>query len=157
MNKNIIGLTLIALFVSAVAVWYIGSISDGGLAERTAGQVETMARYERIKAFAEDWDKEAAYPPPYDALDPSVSLNAGANALFDPTDDYWGLPRSEGYDLVDGYCTACHSIRIVMQQRADRARWDELLTWMVKKQGMPEINPADREQVLTYLSTEFNN
>ena len=91
----------------------------------------------------------------FNALDPGLAPSETIAAAFDPTDDYWGLPRNEGYDLVAGYCAACHSLRIVMQQRASAERWDALLDWMVEKQGMAEPPAEDRAALVRYLSEAF--
>lgn len=66
------------------------------------------------------------------------------------------LPPGEGRDEVEGLCSACHSIRMVTQQRLSRARWDELLDWMVAEQGMPELDAETREKVLDYLADHLS-
>jgi len=53
-------------------------------------------------------------------------------------------------------CSACHSIRLVAQQRLPRRRWDHLLDWMVEKQGMAELPAADRALILDYLTGHLN-
>lgn len=62
------------------------------------------------------------------------------------------LPPGEGRDEVEGICAACHSLRIVIQQRLPRDRWDYLLDWMVAEQGMPELDEETRQTVLDYLA-----
>ena len=52
-------------------------------------------------------------------------------------------------------CAACHSERLVAQQGLSRERWDHLLDWMVKEQGMSELDPEEREIILDYLSTHY--
>ncbi len=91
----------------------------------------------------------------FNALDPGVVEASSASASFDPADDYWGLPRTEGVDLVAGYCASCHSLRIVMQQSASEARWRELMAWMIDKQGMAQPPDDDLEQMIGYLSENF--
>ncbi len=93
----------------------------------------------------------------YNALDPTFQSAALQDSLFNPADDYWGLPRDPGYEEVAAYCSACHSLRIVMQQRATPARWRELLVWMVEKQGMAPLDPDQRKLVQDYLGTHFSS
>ncbi|MBT8473593.1 MAG: hypothetical protein HKP25_13290 [Marinicaulis sp.] len=96
------------------------------------------------------------YAPTYSALDPMVSFTSAAvNTTFDPSDDYWGLPRAAGVDEVASHCTACHSLQIVMQQRQTQQGWDYLLNWMVKDQGMAPMPDDTRATILSYLTTNF--
>lgn len=112
-----------------------------------AGSIETMAA---------DWSGEIAWGPAYSALAPlSATIDAPTAVQFDPTDDYWGLPRGEGVETVAALCGACHSLAIVMQQRQTREGWDYLLDWMVAKQGMAPPPPEMRAEILAYLSREF--
>lgn len=70
-------------------------------------------------------------------------------------EDYGGLPEAPGQEEVFYACNACHSIRLVTQQRLSRQRWDELLDWMVEKQGMAELAAEDRALILDYLATYY--
>lgn len=119
----------------------------------SASPVET--RGDRVRRFAESWPREPDYAPVFNALDPSFDVTEAAASRFDPGDDYFGLPRTEGYELVYNYCGACHSLRIVMGQRASAERWAELLTWMVEKQGMPEPPEGEKAVLIDYLSRYF--
>jgi hypothetical protein len=117
---------------------------------------EQDLRRARVSEMADGWNPEPVYHYAFDAMDPSLSVSAGeAGTMFDPADDYWGLPRTDGYMLVDQNCTACHSIRIVMQQHQTEERWDYLLTWMVQDQGMWEMPAEERASVLAYLVEHF--
>lgn len=66
-----------------------------------------------------------------------------------------GLPPGEGRDLVAGFCSACHSLKLVMQQGMSRKRWDHTLDWMVEQQGMPELEPEMRATILDYLAEHY--
>lgn len=57
--------------------------------------------------------------------------------------------------IVQAWCSACHSLNMVLQQGMSRRRWDETLTWMVEKQGMPVLPDDTRETVLDYLAEHF--
>lgn len=112
----------------------------------------------RVKAHSNTWNTEPDYSASFSALDPALTLSGrSTTSLFDPADDYWGLPRTEGYDLIDAYCTACHTLQIVMQQSATPERWDYMLDWMVREQGMAPMIDGDRDIVLKYLVETFGN
>lgn len=71
-------------------------------------------------------------------------------------DDFGGLPEAPGQEEVFYTCSACHSIRLVTQQRLPRRRWDQLLDWMVEKQGMAPLPPEERGVILDYLAGQLN-
>ncbi len=88
---------------------------------------------------------------PYPAL-LLVGLSLPAQAQF----DYGGLPEGEGRLETFQHCIGCHSTAIIRQQRLNRERWDQILTWMVENQGMQEMVPEIRAQVLDYLAEQLN-
>lgn len=99
---------------------------------------------------------EINYAPSYNALNPYADAFAQVTAsAFDPADEYWGLPRTGGYETVASYCSACHSLQIVMAQHQSRDGWDYLLAWMVESQGMAPPAPQTRDEILDYLAREF--
>lgn len=115
-------------------------------------------RAERIAAMADAWSGAIAFGNAYAALTPlATTQNAEESARFNPDDDYWGLPHSEGFETVAALCGACHSLAIVMQQRQTEAGWNYLFDWMIEKQGMAEPDPEMRAEIIAYLSREFAN
>lgn len=66
------------------------------------------------------------------------------------------MPEGEGRQDVYEVCAACHSLMLVEQQRLSRKIWDETLDWMVEEQGMPVLEPAERERILDYLATYYS-
>ena len=93
----------------------------------------------------------------YDPLAPLRSpAPAPAMPEVETSDEFGGLPVSEGVDLTYYMCSACHSIRLVTQQRVTPERWDYLLDWMVEKQGMAPLPPDARTVVLDYLTRHFS-
>jgi hypothetical protein len=83
------------------------------------------------------------------ALAASLTLPALAQ------DDLGGLPAGPGQEEVFYNCGTCHSLRTVTNQRLQRWRWDQLLTWMVEEQGMAELDPETRSSILEYLVAHF--
>jgi hypothetical protein len=67
-----------------------------------------------------------------------------------------GLPPDKGRDEVAAYCSACHSLRLVVQQGLSRSSWDELMDWMVEEQSMEPLEPDERALVLDYLSKHIS-
>jgi hypothetical protein len=53
------------------------------------------------------------------------------------------------------FCTACHGFKIVAQQGMSRGRWSETLDFMVTRHNMPDVQGADREKILDYLTAAF--
>ena len=73
-------------------------------------------RQARIAEMAAQWDSEPAYNANFNVLDPSANTTQEMRTSpFDPNDPHWGLPEAEGRELVEAYCGACHSLRLVMQ------------------------------------------
>ena len=74
-----------------------------------------------------------------------VSMTA---AQSEPT-----LPKGPHLDVVEDTCTACHSAAIILQNRMSRQRWDETITWMQDEQGLMDLSPETRKQILDYLES----
>jgi len=70
--------------------------------------------------------------------------------------EYGLLVDAPGVETTYFACIACHSEMIVAQQGLSRAKWDEMLVWMVEEQGMPEIGEPERSEILDYLATHYN-
>jgi hypothetical protein len=65
------------------------------------------------------------------------------------------FPPGPGRDETFYTCTACHNFKLVAQQGLNRRQWDDSLTWMTEKQGMPPLEGKEREVVLDYLEASF--
>jgi len=52
-------------------------------------------------------------------------------------------------------CTACHNFKLVAQQGMNRRQWEEILTLMNEKHGMPALEGKDRETILGYLEAAY--
>ncbi len=145
-------LTLVAMFAAVLGLTRLFDSSSS-----TEERASAAKPAERIAAMADGWTGKIAYGPPYAALTPLTAGAAVVDISFDPTDDYWGLPRSDDVDLVAAYCGVCHSLAIVMQQRQSEDGWNYLLNWMTEKQGMAALAGDDRAAILAYLTREFGD
>jgi mono/diheme cytochrome c family protein len=60
-----------------------------------------------------------------------------------------------GRDETFYSCTACHNFKLVAQQGMSRRQWDEILSLMTEKHGMPPLEDKDRDVVLNYLESAY--
>ena len=79
---------------------------------------------------------------------------AGAAAPGPPFDAS-GFPEGAGRDVVIANCTACHSGRLVQQNRATRDGWREIIRWMQATQKLWHLEPQVEDAILGYLETVF--
>ncbi len=67
-------------------------------------------------------------------------------------DEFYGLPDAPGRDEVVAYCSACHSLGLVVQQGLTRPGWSETLSWMYDEQEMEALESEDEKLILGYLA-----
>jgi hypothetical protein len=79
-----------------------------------------------------------------------------AQTNFAPSDEnVENLPPGPGREETFGLCSACHAFRLVSNQGQSRAQWDDILTLMTNRHGMPELEGADRDLILNYLAQHY--
>lgn len=92
----------------------------------------------------------------------AACLTGLAAAAFAQTQTF--APRDEspeefvagaGRDETFYTCTACHNFKLVAQQGMNRRQWDETITLMNEKHGMPKLEAKERETVLNYLEAAY--
>ena len=65
-----------------------------------------------------------------------------------------GLIEGEGMHLVIAHCTACHSAKLVTQNRADRQGWKKMIRWMQDTQNLWDLGDSE-PTILEYLSKNY--
>ena len=85
----------------------------------------------------------------------SLAMIGGLQWTFAAEPEWGGLPAGKGRNETFGFCTGCHSARLIIQQGMTREQWDETLVWMSEEQAMPEPPTELRELILDYLATQF--
>ncbi len=65
-----------------------------------------------------------------------------------------GLIVDADWELVLATCTACHSAKLVTQNRADREGWTRMIRWMQETQNLWDL--GDNEAlILDYLAKNY--
>jgi cytochrome c1 len=71
-----------------------------------------------------------------------------------PRDPASGLKIDAGFEIVKGYCTACHSAKLIEQSGKTREGWIDSIRWMQRNQGLWDL--ADKEaEILDYLAKHY--
>ncbi len=65
-----------------------------------------------------------------------------------------GFIADEGYELVIANCTGCHSSKLVIQNRATREGWKNMIIWMQTTQNLWDLGTSE-EKILTYLARHY--
>jgi hypothetical protein len=72
-----------------------------------------------------------------------------------PLDPFSGLKMTGDWQIVLGNCIACHSPKLITQQRGTREQWLQMIRWMQKKQNLWQFTPEIEDKILTYLAEHY--
>ena len=72
-----------------------------------------------------------------------------------PLDPFSGLKMTGDWQIVLGNCIACHSPKLITQQRGTRQQWLNMIRWMQEKQNLWEFQPDIEDKILTYLEETY--
>ncbi len=61
----------------------------------------------------------------------------------------------EHWEIVTANCTPCHSAKLVVQTRADRETWLEMIRWMQRTQNLWTFPTQTEAQILDYLAAHY--
>ena len=65
-----------------------------------------------------------------------------------------GFVDAEGLMTVVNNCTNCHSAKLVIQNRMNRARWEATIQWMQETQNLWDLG-GNKEIIVNYLVTNY--
>lgn len=65
-----------------------------------------------------------------------------------------GLVADEGLNQVIANCTGCHSSQLIIQNRASREGWIEVIRWMQRTQNLWDLG-ENEEIIVSYLSRNY--
>ena len=70
-------------------------------------------------------------------------------------DPVTGLKMTGDWEIVRASCTACHSPKLITQQRGTAQQWLTMIRWMQEKQNLWQFDPATEEKIITYLAQNY--
>ena len=70
-------------------------------------------------------------------------------------DAFTGLRKTGDWELVRNNCIACHSPKIITQQRGDAAQWLGMIRWMQEKQNLWAFDAETERRIVTYLADNY--
>ncbi len=82
-----------------------------------------------------------------------ASVDRGPDVV-DGIDVASGMVYDENFKVVKATCTSCHSSKLIIQNRATREGWKDMIKWMQETQGLPELGTLE-PKVLDYLSAHY--
>jgi mono/diheme cytochrome c family protein len=66
-----------------------------------------------------------------------------------------GLKMTGDWEIVRANCIACHSARLITQQRGSEAQWLHMIRWMQAKQNLWQFDPDTENRIITYLAENY--
>ena len=88
-----------------------------------------------------------------------AALTAGiavtAAAAEPELDAFTGLRKTGDWELVRNNCVACHSARLITQQRGTKEQWLAMIRWMQKSQNLWQFDPDTEARIITYLAENY--
>ena len=92
--------------------------------------------------------KEAPTEAPASAPEAVIA----AEAAIDPAT---GFKMTGDGELVRGNCTACHSAKLITQQRGTAKQWLTMIRWMQKTQNLWQFDAGTEERIVSYLAENY--
>jgi len=83
-----------------------------------------------------------------------ASFPEPTDLIIDGKDMETGLLAGEGFEIVKGTCTACHSSAIILQSGFTREGWHEKIVWMQETQGLWNLG-ENESVILDYLAANY--
>jgi len=66
-----------------------------------------------------------------------------------------GLKMTGDWELVRNNCVACHSAKLITQQRGTAEQWLAMIRWMQKKQNLWEFDPDTEQRIVAWLAENY--
>ena len=89
-------------------------------------------------------------PPAEPTVDPKPVV-----AVQPALDPVTGLRMTGDWEIVRANCTACHSAKLITQQRGSEQQWLTMIRWMQKKQNLWVFDPDTEKRIIGYLAEQY--
>ena len=84
-----------------------------------------------------------------------VATSEPVGAAEPAIDPVTGFRMTGDWEVVRANCTACHSAKLITQQRGSAQQWLTMIRWMQKKQNLWQFDPVTEEKIITYLADNY--
>lgn len=91
-------------------------------------------------------------PPTEPETAPAAKATAPVEPELDPAT---GLKMAGDWQIVRANCVACHSARLITQQRGTAQQWLTMIRWMQQKQNLWQFDPVTEEKIIGYLAEYY--
>ena len=86
------------------------------------------------------------------ALAAIAATGAAAEPELDPAT---GLKMTGDWELVRNNCVACHSPKLITQQRGTESNWLSIIRWMQATQNLWQFDPDTEARIVHYLAENY--
>jgi hypothetical protein len=66
-----------------------------------------------------------------------------------------GLKRTGDWEIVRANCIACHSPKLITQQRGSADQWLNMIRWMQAKQNLWQFDAETEDKIVSYLADNY--
>jgi len=84
-----------------------------------------------------------------------VEVPPATEAAAGGVDPVTGLKIATDWELVRANCVACHSAKLITQQRGSAQQWLTVIRWMQARQNLWQFEPDTEARIIAYLSTQY--
>ena len=87
----------------------------------------------------------------------AVSATSGISFSFADdklVDEASGFVIDDGWELTNAHCAACHSAKLVTQNRMDRSGWKDTIRLMQAEHGLWDLGAAETA-IIDYLTQHY--
>ncbi len=85
---------------------------------------------------------------------PATASDTPPPGVVEGMDTLTGLIARGDYLLVKGNCLACHSAKLITQNRASKEGWLDMIHWMQETQGLQDLG-KNEGPIVEYLATYY--